>query len=319
MEGFHYDDVYPDPHPHPASGVGVCQGLGLGDNTSDMGEYFIEEKNPFSRIIHDDSEEFSPVKGGINRGGIRWGHNYRGGDSSVDSTGKEGTRGSATKGVTMGVTKGVICVGKGVAGVGKGVISRGESGLDDFDALFGAFSHDRPPLDTENISPNRGDVRRGGEKGDGVGGSGRRSRGSGMGSDFGVDGKGRFAANGGGSKGVLLLQRRVNRWTQPGQGLVQGLGHRSTNFAQDGSNCAPSKSSKVLGEHTNKTQELMPQPTLLSSQTIPAESHSLSNGPVKLPVHTEKDFIPYPTYLPALLPTSPPSKTTKNKYQSIRL
>ena len=70
--------MYPDPHPHPhrhphpgvsvggvggvTNGSGSGLGLGLGDNITDVGEYFIEELNPFSRIAQDNSEEFSPMK-----------------------------------------------------------------------------------------------------------------------------------------------------------------------------------------------------------------------------------------------------------------
>ena len=163
-----------------------------------------------------------------------------------------------------------------------------------------------------------------------------------------MGGKGRIGVSGGtSSKGVMLLQRRVNRWTQPqpqpGQGLGQGLGHRSTSSAHDrfshyghdcSTSCAQGRSSsyaqddftnivpplsgKILVDDTD--HDLIPHPTYQPSQIVsPVQSNIPVKSPVKSLVHTDKDFIPYPTYLPALLPTSPPTKTTKNKYQSIRL
>ena len=228
LEAFHYDDVYPDPHPHPHRhphpGVGVGVGgvsngsgqglglgleLGLGDHITDVGEYYIEELNPFSRIAQDNSEDFSPMKspvkghiymkGGVNmKGGDI---NMKGGDININRGGlltgpsqsqsnrkdiREGVRkGGIHGGFDKGDVSGGVSKGDMSGGISKGGRSRGDGGLEVLDSLLSGLPHDQQHMDMENISPNRGDISRGdlSSRGDLTRGTGK-----GAGKDDAVDG-----------------------------------------------------------------------------------------------------------------------------------
>ena len=148
-------------------------------------------------------------------------------------------------------------------------------------------------------------------------GSSSRNRG-GMGGDIGV---GVGDMSGKRSKGLILLQRHVNRWTQPGQGLGSGLAQ--------GPGLGPGLSQGPgLGSGLAQGPGLGPRPTILAPdllndhflRVIQEDHIPVKSQPANHHHHKEKDFIPCPTYIPALLPTSPPTKTShKNKSQSIRL